>query len=901
MGWAYPETSNEYPEKGATMKDKFKGKKISHYKILKKIGEGGMGVVYKAEDTKLHRTVAIKFLPLDKLGSKQEKSRFIREAQASAALNHPNIATVYEIDELEGQSFIVMEFVEGRDLKEIIDDSPLKFKKALDIASQVAQGLQAAHDHGVVHRDIKSSNIMVTEKGQVKIMDFGLAKLAGSSMLTKKGTTLGTAAFMSPEQTRGEDVDYRTDIWSLGVVLYEMVTGSLPFKGDYEQALIYSIVNENPEPMTALRSRVPMELERIADKCMAKDADARYQHANEIPVDLKAIDITSSSSSVIQPIPSKNATKSKRPSKIKHFVSWTFRLLLLALIIYSVWHLWKFTSNTPVRRLVINTDTDLDISENSMLAISPQGENVIYVGKQNGETKLFLRAMDKFEAMAIQGTESAESPFFSHDGKWIGFFADGKLKKISIYGGVPVTLAETKIFFGATWAPNDTIYFSGNKTIAESNCYLFQVSANGGEAKVLTQAQDSLKSVHHCFPEILPGSKVLLFTRLPKQSNNPDEGVIEVLDLESGERQKVLEGGVYARYSDTGHITAAKSGGLFAVPFNLAKLEVTGPTVPVLDHIFMNNGLIPNYTFSNDGSLIYAQGEKGSQKKKIVSMDQNGETKDVFDQHGDYSQVCFSPNGSKIAVTVGRGETAGIGLIDPLKKEFSNLAIEGANNNPVWSPDGKFLTFTSKRNGKSNIYQKRYNTDLSPGQLTTGDNRQFPTSWAPDGKTLAFCEDHPDSNLDVWLLKFDKDTTAQPFIATKFKEHQAMFSPDGKWIAYTSDLSGSDEIYVRSYPDSGEAIKISGTGGTYPNWHPLENKLYFRQRDKLLEVNCQFAPVFKVEKAVEIIKLDHTFHNYTISSNGDSFIFIVDEQVQSIKNFNVVLNWFEELNQQVPS
>jgi serine/threonine protein kinase/WD40 repeat protein len=883
------------------MIDKIKGKKISHYKILKKIGEGGMGIVYKAEDTKLHRTVALKFLPVEKLGGKQERDRFMREAQASAALNHTNIATVYEIDEHEGQSFIAMEYVEGKNLKEMIESSPLKLKKAMDIASQTAQGLQAAHDKGVVHRDIKSSNIMVTEKNQVKIMDFGLAKLAGSSMLTQKGTTLGTAAYMSPEQTRGEDVDYRTDIWSFGVVLYEMVTGSLPFKGDYEQALIYSIVNETPEPLTALRSRVPMELERIADKCMAKDPDARYQHVNEIPVDLKAIDITSSGSSIIQPVPSKVAPVTKQTSKPKSCFSWIARILLFVFIIYCAWQLWKFSSPEPIRRVIINAEIELNFSSNSIGMISPDGKNVVYEGTQNGATMLFLRTMDKFGTIPIQGTEGAHSPFFSYDGKWIGFQSSAGLKKVSVFGGVPIALAQLDAFFGASWAPNDTIYFAGMISSAESNSPLLKISANGGEIKNVAQPTDSSAFIRYCFPDVLPGGKALLFTRLQMDCRNPDEGIIEVLDLKTGKSHIILEGGVCARYSSTGHIIAAWSGGLFAVPFNLNKLEVTGPTVPVLDGIFLNKGFIPNYSFSNDGTLIYLSGENGFQKKQLVLLNHNGESQHVFNQLEDFRHLNYSPNAAKLIVSIDRENKNQLWLVEPDKQTLFQFTFDGYNDYPIWTPDGKNITFYSDRNGKKNIYQKALKSHAPAKQLTTGDNKQFPTSWTPDGKTLAFCEDHPDSSSDIWVLKFDKDTTAQPFIATKHKEHQAMFSPDGKWIAYTSNKSGKDEIYVRPFPDTGKDIKISEIGGTDPIWHPTNNKLYFLQRNKLLQVRYLTAPVFKAEKPVELFKMDHTFHNYTISSNGDLFVFVVNEQIQPTKNFNVVLNWFEELKQQVPS
>ncbi|MFQ5448141.1 MAG: hypothetical protein ACE5FF_14550, partial [Saprospiraceae bacterium] len=624
-----------------------------------------------------------------------------------------------------------------------------------------------------------------------------------------------------------------------------------------------------------------------------------YQHANEIPVDLKAIDITSSSSSVIQPVPSKVATVSKRPSKISHLFSWTLRLLFLALIIFCAWQLWKITSTEPVRRLIINADAELDISGNSMLTISPQGENVIYVGRQNGETKLFLRSLDKFEALPIQGTEGARSPFFSHDGKWIGFFANGNLKKVSILGGVPVTLTATNIFFGASWAANDTIYFSAGQS-NENNCLLFQISANGSAAKVLTQPQDSLEFVRHCFPQILPGNKALIFTRLPKQSDNPDEGVIEVLDLHSGKRQKILQGGIYARYINTGHIVAAWSGGLFAVPFNLKKLEVTGPTVPVLNKILLNNELIPNFAFSKDGTLIYAPVEKGSQKKQIISMNRDGEKQDVFDLRRDFYHISFSPDESKIAVTVGR-ENAQVWIIHPVKQEFSQFTFEGSNSFPIWTPDGKHITYSSNRNGSSNIYMKAIKAETAEVQLTSGDNRQLPTSWSADGTVLAFCEDHPDSNLDIMLLKFDSDTTVQSLISTRFNEQEAKFSPNGKWVAYTSDKSGRNEIYVQSYSGDAAPVRVSEKGGSSPIWHPNSQRLYFRQRNTLMSVSIKTKPVFEADKPEEMFKMANRFEYYTISPGGEQFVFVVEEQAQSIKHFNIVLNWDEELKQQVDS
>ena len=877
-----------------------KNKTISHYQIVEQIGEGGMGVVYKAKDTKLKRTVALKFLPFQTLGSKQEKNRFVREAQAAAALNHANIATIYAIDEEDGQSFIAMEYIEGQSLKDMIASGPLKLKKTLDYATQVAIGLHAAHEKGIVHRDIKSSNVMVTEKDQVKVMDFGLAKLAGSSILTKQGTTLGTAAYMSPEQARGEDVDFRTDIWSLGVVLYEMVTGQLPFKEDYEQALIYSIINEAFEPLTALRSRVPMELERIVEKCLAKDPAARYQNANEIPVDLKAIDISSSSFSKITSVPS-ISTITPRPSRRKRLFSWTLLTVISILAIVSVWRLWVSPPPSSVRRLVINTETELSFWWSSSVVISPDGKNVVFVSQKDGERMLFLRAMDKFESTQIQGTAGASSPFFSPDGQWVGFHADGKLKKVSVFGGVPITLLENNTFFGASWGPDESIYFSSQESGTNGHWVLSKISANGGELQVLTHSQDTVAYVRHCWPQVLPGGKAVLFTRIPEDSKNPDEGRIEVLDLESGDRHIILEGGVYARYSPTGHIVAAWSRGLLAAPFDLTKFEVTGPTVPVLEGLFLDRGYIPNYMFSDDGSLVFVQGKEATKKRKLLSVNRKGEFQPIVEQLDDFYWPKFSPDETKLVMSIGQEEHAHIWINDFDQGNLSQLTFEGNNNQAIWTPDGKRITFSSNRNGHWNLYWQAMDSSGYAEQLTTGNNKKWPTSWSPDGKVLAFCQDQPDSSLDIWILQMDEEPEPQPFLKTQHREHQAMFSPDGLWIAYTSDQSGRDEIYVQSYPNKGATVKISDEGGRWPMWHPNGRQLFYRHQGKLMAVSIESKPEFKIGTPKELFELYSRDGYYDLSSKGDRFLLVAEESQPSITHLKVVLNWFQELNRQVPS
>ena len=468
------------------------GKSVSHYKILEKLGEGGMGIVYLAEDTKLKRKTALKFLPSNTISSEEDKTRFVQEAQAAASLNHPNIATVYGIDEHEGESFIAMEYVEGQTLKDKIQSGPLKLKEAIEIAIQIAQGLHVAHEKGIVHRDIKSANIMLTPKGQVKILDFGLVKLYGRTRVTKTGTTVGTAAYMSPEQAQGESVDHRTDIWSFGVVLYEMITGLLPFKGDYEQAMMYSILNEEPEPLTGLRTGVPMELERIVFKLLTKDPNKRYQNINELPVDLEAVDTASGKrDQIIKTAIAEGNFEKSRTTAIR--ISWKiFVTLLFSVIVFTIFlilllrpHLWPMEK--PVMRFSHALPRNQELGD---FAISPDGKEIIYVAgeREVGERKLYLRSLDNFDVAPIDGTDGASSPFFSPSGQEVVFFAEGKLKKVSLEKMTVEKLCDvdSRYIGGGTWGDDGTIIF-GSKRYG-----LAQVMSSGGHPKVLIASDNSL-------------------------------------------------------------------------------------------------------------------------------------------------------------------------------------------------------------------------------------------------------------------------------------------------------------------------------------------------------------------------------------------------------------------------
>ncbi len=864
---------------------------ISHYKILAKLGEGGMGVVYKAEDTKLKRIVALKFLSAIALGG-EEKSRFLREAQAAAALNHPNICTIYAIDEVDGQMFIAMEYIEGQSLREKIETGPLKIDEAIKFATQIADGLQAAHEKGITHRDIKSANIMITHKDQVKIMDFGLAKLArGGTMLTKEGMTLGTAAYMSPEQARGEVVDHRTDIWSLGVVLYEMVTGRLPFRGEYEAAMMYSLLNEEPEPLTSLRSNVPMDLERVVAKMLAKNPAARYQHVDELPVDLKTIDLSATGTSRISMAKVTRQTE-KQSAFWLRAVPWITTILFAAALIAN-WVLQRPTP-APVKRWNIDLPESAPIAPigsvpfgigQPALALSPDGANLVYVADLAGKTQLYWRPMDQFEAVPIPGTEGAFNPFFSPDGQWIGFFSGNEMKKVSIGGGEPVLLCEVKGPAGASWGLDDRIIFSQH-----DGATLSWISASGGRPQVLTE-----KQLPYNFPEILPGGKAVLV------SGRLDLGISIVLP-DSGEKKMLIDRGSNPRYISTGHLIYSQGGRLEAVPFDLDNLKVTGSPVPVLDNIRIEATLgAAQCAVSNDGTLVYLPGVYQG-KSKLIWSDRKGHAEQLqfpAETHGTFQ---LSPDGKHLAIEV-KNTKWDVWIFDLLRGSRSKLTImEGTNWRPVWTPDGRWVTFSSERAGAYYIFMQSADGSGEIKQLTKSETYQSPSSWSPDGKLLAFYE--ATQTFDIYLLSMNDESKRHSFATTRFAELVPAFSPAGRLIAYTSDEQGQYEVYVQPYPQTGEKWRVSTEGGEEPVWSLNSHELFYRNGRKWMAVSYSTNPKFSAELPRVLFEGDYlnvSGRSYDVSPDDQRFLLLKSSEEPSRQTqLNVVTNWFEELKRKAP-
>jgi serine/threonine-protein kinase len=890
------------------------GKKILHYKIIEKLGEGGMGVVYKAEDIKLKRNAALKFLPTNALQIKEDKERFTREAQAAAALNHANIAHIYAIEEHEGQMFIVMEFIEGKSLEEIVGvkgGSPLKIDQATDYATQIAEGLQAAHEKGIIHRDIKSANIMVTGKGVVKIMDFGLAKLANRSKMTVQGSTLGTAAYMSPEQAKGEKLDHRSDIWSLGVVLYEMISGKLPFKGDYEQAVIYSILNDEPEPLTALRTGVPISLDGIIAKTLAKNPTMRYQHVDELPADLKAIDHLSTShlrvtttSRIAEPTDSKKfqgkATLNKRiPSLLVAVMTGAFLVMLTLLLsrgkkaIPEVQHL-NISALTSQNQQIFRTDVPA-------LAISSDGRKIAYSISENGVPQLYVRPLNSFKATLLSGTTNAAAPFFSPDGQWIGFLADSKLKKVAVSGGAVETICDAPGFRGASWGLNNRIILSPEYALS-----LMNVSSSGGEIQFVSKLDTARGERTHRWPQVLPGDDMVLYTI--GDQNNPNSytnAELVIQSLKTGERHILNVRGEMARYIEPGYLIVARNGALLAAPFDLKEFKVTEDLQLVVANVEGDPGSgISYFDISQSGVLVYMQGSR-NEEMELVWVDRNGNVDPLPLPPKPYSSPRISPDGKKLAVTIGRlyGTDNDIWIYDLPTGVFRRLTFGQSMWDPVWSSDSRKLYFSSGLPEKRGIMEKSIDGSSAEQLVLAAEEPIYPISISPEGRQLILNRQSGPSQADILVLNLNDNQKVSPLFKTDLFEFCGEISSNGNYFAYTTNETKRFEIFINSYPDLNGKWQASTEGGTQPTWSGDGKELfYYTTQGKMMGAAIQTEPVFSIGKSRELFDITQMFFpnrpvaNYDVTPDGQKFIMVRNASFNpNITAFNIIINFGSEL------
>jgi eukaryotic-like serine/threonine-protein kinase len=901
------------------------GAKLGPYEILAPLGTGGMGEVYRARDTKLNREVALKVLPKDVAGDSERMARFKREAQVLASLNHPNIATIHGLEESGGTEALVMELVEGATLAERITSGPIPLGEALPFARQIAAGLEDAHERGIIHRDLKPANIKITAEGAVKILDFGLAKALEtatassrdpvralsiensptiSSAATKAGVVLGTAAYMSPEQAKGKKVDRRADIWAFGVVLFEMLTARRLFEGDSTAETLATVMMTEPK-WEALPANIPPGIRKLLGRCLEKDPQRRLQAIGEARIVIEeTLSLPAQAGGIadvgagLKPAPTVTPWRRALPWALAAIST----LALAALIIGNVLRAPPPPSRQVARLTVALPPSDrLALGLTPVLALSPDGSRLVYVASRSGAKQLYVRPIDSLEASPIPATEGAESPFFSPDGQSVGFFAEGKLKRVSLSGGAPLTLSSAVAPRGASWGADGNIIY----TPSFGTSSLFQVMAAGGTPKPLTTPDRKKGEISHRWPQILPGGKAVLFTVWTGGSF--DDASIGVQSLETGERRTVLEGGTYARYVPSGQLVYARAGGLMAVPFDLTRLEVTGPPVSVLQgvRIAPTTGAA-EFSFSDDGTFAYVAGGLWGGERTLLWVNRKGASEPIPAPPRAYGWPRLSPDGRRLALGIS-GSNQGVWLYDLARSALSLVAETPLTPNPIWTPDGKRLTFNFTTHGPWNIFWVPSDGSGSVERLATSDNAQSPGSWSPDGQVLAFSELDPTTGYDIWVLRLAGERKAQPFLQTPSNETAPAFSPNGRWLMYVSDESGRNEIYVRPFPGPGGKLQISTEGGTEPTWAPNGRELFYRSGNKMMVVAVETKTGFAAAKPVELFEGNYESGlyvyspNYDVSPDGQRFLMIKGSEQESAMQVNVVLNWFEDLKRRVPT
>ncbi len=902
------------------------GKNIAHYSVTEKLGEGGMGVVYRATDTKLGRDVALKVLPEVFARDADRMARFKREAHVLASLNHPNIASIYGLEESDGIHCLVLELVEGPTLAEKIKESAVPLEESLNIAKQIADALEAAHEKGVIHRDLKPANVKVTPEGMVKVLDFGLAKALAepasdavtensptlSVAATHAGIILGTAAYMSPEQARGQEVDTRADIWSFGVVMFEMLTAERTFSGVTVSDTLAAVLRAEVE-WDALPDDTPATIQKLLRRCLDKDRKRRLQAIGEARIALEEYLADPSASSMVISV------ASTAPESVwRRALPWAVAGLFAVAFAVGLWPEPEPTPPPPMRLSVeVPPGQSLWTVQGAAPVISPDGTRLAFVAQNEaGERKLYLRHLDQLQASALSGTEGAANPFFSPDGQWIAFFAGGKLKKISVVGGAAVTLCDASTGRGGSWGEDGNIIFAPTRRSG-----LSRVSSAGGTPEAVTTLDEEKGEIAHRWPQVLPGGKVVLFT-VESAGRTFEEATIQVQSLETGEKKTLQQGGYYGRYLPAGHLVYVSERTLFAAPFDLGRLEVTGPPAPILENVQANPAYgSGKFDFSRTGTLVYLTGEEAVDAVSIFWMDSVGKTEPLLITPRDYLRLSFSPDGRRLAVDFSDGENREIWAYDLERETLSRLTFsEGTDSTPVWTPDGRYVTFRSVRHeGAANIYWKRADGTGEAQRLTESSNSQIPYSWSPDGRMLAFWEEDPDTQSDLWMLPMEEDEQGAlkpgkpvQFLRTPAREDGGNISPDGRWLAYGSSESGRYEVYVRPFPGPGGKWQISADGGDYATWSPNGRELFYRTLgapNRIMVVSYTVeGDSFRAGKPRLWSEGQFTrrgnARNFALHPDGKRFavpIAAEDTEAPEVTHVNLILNWFDEVRRRVAS
>jgi Tol biopolymer transport system component len=895
---------------------------LSHYRITAALGAGGMGEVYRATDTNLGRDVAIKVLPAEVVEDAERLGRFKREAHLLAALNHPNIAAIYGLEEADGKPFLALELVEGEELKARLEKGAIPVEEALEIAEQIAEALEEAHNKGIVHRDLKPANVKLTPDGKVKVLDFGLAKawsgeaadgsssssaLSQSPTMANTGTVagliLGTAAYMSPEQARGKPVDKRADVWSFGVLLWEMLTGRTLFAGDTVTDVIASVVKEEPD-LDALPATTPQAVRRLLARCLRKDPRTRLPDIGAARLELQDV-IAGTGTEVEAPAADTAAiTRTERRRRTRE--RWAWAAVAVALAGIAAFLLFQRLTQGPETRpaahFVVETPEDLAFGAFDPPALSPDGRALAFVGlSPTGTAQLWIRPLDAPEVRALPGTEGAGRPFWSPDSASIAFAAGGEIRKLLLAGGTVqrvCALPRGNDPLGGTWNAEGTIVFSAGGLTAN----LYSVSAAGGEARLLTPHDESRGETGHWWPQFLPDGHHLIFE---VNSLEEEHDGLHVTSLEepSGRRRVLPDEGRF-QYSESGELLFLRDGMLLAQGFDLARLVTTGEAVPIASGVaawgFPGWG---EFSVSATGRVTWISGN--DTEVQLEWLDRQGDRLGTLGELGNYGQIVLSPDDRRVAVEIADGEGRfDIWVFDVARGVASRLTTDAANErDPVWSPDSQTLVFSSDESGDQDVVRKELqgNEPAAPlpgGIGQTPGERDIAKDWLLEGNTLLYKT--IGAETVIWALSLDGDGPPES-LAKGFGIDQPHVSPDGRWLAYITTESGRYEVYVEPFRRRGERVRVSANGGGQPKWRGDGKELFYLSLDGALMAvdvgeGATGADVGIPTTLVPASDLGATvqgpdYHDYAVSADGQRFLVKRSAQSDGRRRIHVLLDW----------
>ncbi len=878
------------------------GTKLGPYQVLAPLGAGGMGEVYKARDTRLERTVAIKVLPQHLSASLEVRQRFEREAKTISQLSHPHICALYDVGNQDGVEYLVMEYLEGETLAERLLKGPLPTDQALRYGIEIADALDKAHRQGIVHRDLKPGNVMLTKSG-VKLLDFGLAKAvqpasSASALtslptegqaLTAEGTILGTFQYMAPEQLEGRESDARTDIFALGAVLYEMATGQKAFSGRSRASLIGAILKDEPPPISTVQPMTPPSLDRVVRTCLAKDPEERWQSAHDIKSELTWIAQSGSQAGVAAPVVAARRSR----ERVAWILAALFGIGLAVALSLSVLRWPKGSGEARVLKLSI-LPPEKGAFIPGMIALSPDGSRLAFVAAgADGKNLLWIRPLNALEPRPLPGTEGAYAPFWSPDGRFLGFFAERKLKKIEASGGPPQILCNLTAIVGrgGTWNREGVILFASSP-----GGPLFRIPDAGGAATPVTKLDDARQENSHRWPVFLPDGRHFLFFARSRQKENR---AIFVGSLDSKEIRFLMSGTSNVLFAPVsvggseGHLLFEREGWLVARKLDLRTLRFEGDPMPIAEKIKASDPLTAAmFTVSETGVLAYGKGTNTG-PPRLLWFDRSGKRLGSIDSPGYCLDINLSPDGKHVALDVVNFEVGGRELwqTELTRGVASRLTLgDKMAWSPVWSPEGSRIAFASNSIGAApDLYEKPSSGVGKEEPLFHSDVSKFPVDWSADGRFLLFESRDPGSKSKLWILPLSGDRKPFPLLQTPFNEYLGAFSPDGHWIAYVSDESGRPEVYVQTFPISTAKWRVSTNGGTQPRWRRGGKEIFYLAPDS--RIMAVSVALFEIGATPGI----GLRHQYCVTSDGERFLVIRAAEPQETPPITVVLNWMEDL------